>query len=158
MKRNARKTTYWLAVAVTMIISFGCAMPIPEDVSVTTPNADVSADMAAFSGVWKGFFTGKNGGTRDVMLIVKSINNANDVDLIYSYNAFIDTHRGNRNDGESGFQVLKAQFINGVLECHLRSGSSLSFKMNADGTLHAVFLGSATTSETNLHREELPKK
>ena len=60
-----------LAVLATMLVGAVAAAhakdcagatPMPADVTITPPAADVSADLARFSGTWGGTWTARGGG------------------------------------------------------------------------------------------------
>lgn len=81
--KNKRSDLLVLAVTLAVTISFfGCAMPwkpsagrpeevpLPKDINIVAPAADLPRELAAFSGKW----IGKWDGVYDSVLIVEEIN------------------------------------------------------------------------------------
>ena len=82
--KNTRSNLLIFAVTLALATGlFGCAtspkplakaaegVPLPEDIKIVPPSADLPKEIAAFSGKW----TGKWDGVQDSVLIVEEINN-----------------------------------------------------------------------------------
>src|SRR5262249_57574775 len=92
--------------------------PLPADVTITSPGADVPADVARFSGAWGGVWTNRSGaGGPCTTLVVEEVLANGYARVVYSIGVFDPRMRLPRYWRASG------RIVNGVLSFGLPAAS-----------------------------------
>src|SRR5207248_3405356 len=102
----------------------GFRTPLPDDVAIRTPAAEVPAEFAAYSGAW----TGKWVGGRAHTLIVEGIEGRS-ARLVYSWGA------GGRNSEQPdpGFRRVIAEVgDDGSLRAAMQNGATVVYRLSPD--------------------------
>lgn len=110
-------------------------IPIPPDLDIATPAADVPKEVAAFAGRWYGSWYGERTNTfmAEQVIIVEKINLSSARVFYGGIGRWGDIR------GQTWGWRLDAKVDNGILTFTLpnRSASVVTCRMNADGTLVA---------------------
>ena len=105
------------------------ATPLPTDITITPPAADVPADVARFSGAWGGVWTGPTGaGGPCTTLVVEEVFANGYARVVYSIGVFDPSVRLPRYWRASG------RIVNGVLNFGLPAPSQAEYTFRSAGT------------------------
>ena len=118
------------------------AIPVPDDVRIFPPGAEVPREEAAFSGKWTGEWKGKWRGLVDGALphtlVVEEIRRESPIStttaiVVFAWGATLQW-------GISpGWYRLRGMFEGGVLRLTLPSGARVTYRINADATLDGTY-------------------
>ncbi len=131
------------------------AIPLPSDINIIPPSADLPKELAAFSGRWEGVWTYYT----PFVLIVEKINEQS-ATVVYAVPADV------RARTKGLFARLNAQVVRDKkprLECTSVAGARLMFILN-NGSLDAIYFGKggsplrATANRTDGNTTESAKK
>src|SRR5262249_43873650 len=141
------------AAAVTPVVAAATALgpfgtPLPENLAVQPPAADVSADVAAFSGVWAGRWTRGRAHT----LVVERVE-GRPAQLVYSWG------QGRVADNpDPGFRRVAGEVAeDGSLHFRMSNGADLTYRLAEDRrTLAGEWTRNGQRYEGTFQRRELP--
>lgn len=149
--------TKFLATAVLIIVWFTAAWagsaPLPQDIAIVPPSAEVPVDATHFSGKWSG---GKWDGILDNVLVVEKIEPDGKAVVVYAWgdnSALNITHGWTRQD---------ARIENGILHIALKRvddpskvRANVTYRFMLDGTLSGEYsiVGSSQVSKVMLQKE-----
>jgi hypothetical protein len=104
-------------------------VPLPADLQIIPPGADVPAGHAAFSGVWSGRWEG----TLDTALVVQQIAQP-EVSTVYAWGV-----APSWNIHRAGWLRARARFVGS--ELHVQTNVLIVYRMSPDGRLDGEFRG-----------------
>lgn len=103
--------------------------PLPDDLTIIPPNADVAPELAAFSGLWAGAWGGSLAGK----LAVTEVNADGSVTAIYAWG-------NNPGRFEGGWAELTGQISgNRLTLTAFNSGAQASYQMSDEGVLNGTY-------------------
>jgi hypothetical protein len=129
-------------------------VPLPNDIHIIPPSADLPRELAAFSGRWQGTWVGGDGRSgRDAILIIEEIN-TQEAKGIYAWSAW-----GTSSSGWKRFIATIRK--DGGIEFGVREGGTMIFEIGSDpktmkGTLfaHIVRGRKSVTYNITMKRED----
>jgi dienelactone hydrolase len=118
-------------------------VPLPNDVTVTMPAADVPAKISAFAGAWGG---GAWGGTLPNMLVVEKVNPDGTAAVVYAW--------GNDGTGHirAGWVRNRATITGCKLHIANTSGPMIDYELNSNGRLTGSYRYGGPPSRVELVR------
>jgi hypothetical protein len=119
-----------LGVSAYAFASAPSRTPLPRNVKIVAPGADVPAAIATYSGVWGGSWAGRR--ALDHTLVVERIEGRT-VSFIYS----VDPAQSGNNTGRGWRRVKGTVGDDGVLHATMEGSAAtvnVSYKLSADGT------------------------
>ena len=102
--------------------------PLPSNVAIEQPAADIAPEFATYSGTWRG----KWGGSLDTYLVVEDVDPPT-ADVIYAWGT-------NRNVERPGWMRRTGRFNDNELVVLLGPGVTTTFEMESDGTISAEYI------------------
>jgi hypothetical protein len=103
------------------------SVPLPNDIHIVSPQADVPLDLAAFSGVWGGLWSYAS--HMPTILVVESVTTEGSPQAVVIY------AWGAGGPAAPGYFRVRANFVNGELHVAIPPGSRMTYRMRPDGRL-----------------------
>ena len=124
---RARRSTCWGVVLSLVMFSTAAAqtptIPLPPDVKVDPPFADVPASAARFAGAWSG---GAWDGVLPHVLVVETVDRAGRAQIVYAVG---DSEEANVT---RGYRRLTAGIVGDLLMFELNDGVSVAYHIDGD--------------------------
>jgi pimeloyl-ACP methyl ester carboxylesterase len=134
-------TFFWLCLGITT--ESYAQVPLPHDIVLTPPSANVPADIAIFAGAWGGDGWG---GTLPHVLVVEQVKSDGTAEAVYAW--------GNNTNGtmKAGWSRDSGLISNGKLHFDFSNGAVVDYTVNKDGTLFGRYVLREMPSYVRLSR------
>jgi pimeloyl-ACP methyl ester carboxylesterase len=146
-KISAKKTPCLVLALIGLCLGIATEsypqVPLPDDIVLTPPSANVPADIAIFAGAWGGDAWG---GTLPHVLVVERVNSDGTAEAVYAY--------GNNTNGtiKAGWRRYTGIISNGRLHFVFPSGPVIDYTVNKDGSLFGRYVFREMPSYVRLTR------